>query len=264
MKLDEIIISEIIIQQYFQKLKENLDIDVGIVGGGPAGLTAGYYLAQSGVKTALFERKLSLGGGMWGGGMMFKVIVVQENALPIFDELGVKYNKYKDNYYWADSIHAVTTICSKATQAGLEIFNLISVEDLMVQNKRVSGLVLNYSPVEMAQLHIDPLTIKTKYVVDSTGHPSEVSRLAALKSGIKLVTKDGQVHGEKSMNAEEGEQFVVENTGEIAPGLCVAGMSACAVFGGPRMGPIFGGMLLSGKKIAGILLKKLEKSIDKV
>jgi thiamine thiazole synthase len=27
-------------------------------------------------------------------------------------------------------------------------------------------------------------------------------------------------------------------------------MSVCAVLGGPRMGPIFGGMLLSGKKVA--------------
>jgi len=34
-------------------------------------------------------------------------------------------------------------------------------------------------------------------------------------------------------------------------------MSANAVFGGPRMGPIFGGMLLSGKKCAEIILEKM-------
>ncbi|KAA0002477.1 MAG: ribose 1,5-bisphosphate isomerase, partial [Thermoplasmata archaeon] len=42
------------------------------------------------------------------------------------------------------------------------------------------------------------------------------------------------------------------------PGLYVAGMAAIAYAGSPRMGPIFGGMLLSGKKVAEEILKKLE------
>ena len=40
------------------------DIDVAIGGGGPSGITAGYYLAKAGYKVALFERKLSIGGGI--------------------------------------------------------------------------------------------------------------------------------------------------------------------------------------------------------
>ncbi|MBN1756290.1 thiazole biosynthesis protein [bacterium] len=257
MKLDEVIISEIIIKEYSRKLIRNLDLDVGIVGGGPAGLVAGYYLAQKGFKVALFERKLSIGGGMWGGGMMFNIIVVQENALPILQEFNINYHKYQDNYYWANAVEAVSTLTSKACQAGLEIFNLITVEDIMVDQNRVSGLVLNWSVVEMGKLHIDPLTIKTRYVIDATGHPSEVSRIVAGKSGISLDTEEGIVSGEKSMNAEEGEHFVVDQTREVAPGLCVAGMCACAVSGGPRMGPIFGGMFLSGKKAAELIIPKL-------
>jgi thiamine thiazole synthase len=35
-------------------------------------------------------------------------------------------------------------------------------------------------------------------------------------------------------------------------------MSANAVFGGPRMGPVFGGMLLSGEKLARELIKRLK------
>jgi thiamine thiazole synthase len=42
----------------------------------------------------------------------------------------------------------------------------------------------------------------------------------------------------------------VENTREVYPGLFVSGMAANAVCGGYRMGPVFGGMLLSGRKAA--------------
>ena len=76
--LNEIIISRAILDSYFKKLGSCLDLDVAIVGGGPSGLVAGYYLARAGRKVALFERKLSIGGGIWGGGMMFNSIVVQE------------------------------------------------------------------------------------------------------------------------------------------------------------------------------------------
>ena len=37
-------------------------------------------------------------------------------------------------------------------------------------------------------------------------------------------------------------------------------MAVNAVFGSNRMGPIFGGMLLSGKKCAEILIARLEES----
>ena len=61
------------------------------------------------------------------------------------------------------------------------------------------------------------------------------------------------------MWAEVGENELVANTGEVCPGLLVTGMSVNAAFGYPRMGAIFGGMLMSGRKVAGIasgLLKK--------
>jgi len=55
------------------------------------------------------------------------------------------------------------------------------------------------------------------------------------------------------MWAEKGEEMILANTREVFPGLLVAGMTVNAVCGGPRMGPIFGGMLLSGERASQLI-----------
>jgi thiamine thiazole synthase len=194
---------------------------------------------------------------MWGGGIMFNEIVVQEKAKKILDEFGIKTRVYQKGYYLADSIEAVSTLCSKTVKAGAKIFNLFSAEDVMVRQKRVCGVVLNWTAVQIANLHVDPIAMKAKFVVDATGHAAEVVRIVERKSGIRLKTKTGKIMGEQSMWAEIAEDTIVKNSKEVCPGLYVSGMCANAVFGGPRMGPIFGGMLLSGEKVARELIKRL-------
>ena len=89
-------VSKGIISTYFDKLQRNLQLDVAIVGGGPSGIVAAYYLAKTGLKTALFDRKLSPGGGMWGGAMMFNQIVIQEEALHIVKDFNISYQPYEN------------------------------------------------------------------------------------------------------------------------------------------------------------------------
>ena len=258
MALDEVLITRAIIDRYHEKLVDHLDLDVAVVGGGPAGLVASYYLAKAGKKVAMYERKLSIGGGMWGGGMMFNEIVVQEEGLRILDEFGVRYEEYESGYYTASSIESVAILLAKACQAGAVIFNLFSVEDVMVRDDRVCGLVLNWSPVEMAGLHVDPLVVRTKYVVDATGHDAEVIDVIQRKAGFDLLTETGRIMGEKSLWAEVAEQATVDNTREVYPGTFVAGMAANATFGANRMGPVFGGMLLSGERVAKTIIGLLD------
>ncbi|HEX76244.1 MAG TPA: thiazole biosynthesis protein [Dehalococcoidia bacterium] len=254
--MDEVIVSKAITESYLKDLLDSMEVEVAIAGAGPSGMTAGYYLAKDGVKTAIFEKKLSIGGGIWGGGMMFNRIVVQTEGKEILDELGIAAKEYQRGYYIADAVETTSILCSQTIKAGAKVFNLLSVEDVMIrEGDKITGLVLNWSAVSMSNLHVDPLAIRAKLVVDATGHDAEVCNIVAKKAGAKL-----KIRGEKSMWADVGEKEIVENTKQVYPGLLVAGMAANAVFGSPRMGPIFGGMLLSGKRAAELAVDLLKKT----
>ncbi|MEO0069420.1 MAG: sulfide-dependent adenosine diphosphate thiazole synthase [candidate division WOR-3 bacterium] len=256
--LKEIEISQAIIERYFKLLLDNLSVDVAVVGAGPSGLVAAWKIAENGLKTAIFERTLKPGGGMTGGGMMFSEIVVQEKAKAILNELDVRFVEQRPGYYVADALETLGALLVRVARAGVKIFNLISAEDVILIENRVCGLVINWSAVEMAKLHIDPLAVSSRVVIDATGHSAEVVNRLLQKAKVRLATPSGVFEGERPMWAEEAERLTIENTKEVYPGLWVTGMAGNAVFGGPRMGPIFGGMFLSGVKVANDIIARLK------
>ncbi len=264
MPLDDVFISKSIIESYMEKLLTCLTLDVALVGAGPANLVAGYYLGKADIKAAIFEAKLAPGGGMWGGGMMFNEIVIQDAAKDIVEELGIRIKPKGSGCYTMDSIEATSSIISSCIKAGTPVFNLVKVTDVLFREHaggpKVSGLVISWSPVEKLELEVDPLGIRASFVVDGTGHPANMCQVITRKMNARLNTKTGDVVGEMPLWAQKGEEFTVANTGEVFPGLFVAGMAANNAFGGPRMGPIFGGMLQSGQKVAEMITEKLRKS----
>ncbi|MBN1786801.1 MAG: thiazole biosynthesis protein [Sedimentisphaerales bacterium] len=248
--MKEIQISKAIIEQFTSKLLSRLENDVVIAGSGPAGLAAAYYLAKNGVKTTVIERKLAIGGGIWGGAAGFNEIVLENSN--ILDEIGIP-SKKKDGLVIADSVEFATTLCSKAIAAGAVVFNLTDIEDVVVKKNAVCGVVVNSTGIRLAKLHVDPFCISAKVVIDATGHPAELVAMLKARNADFKVTKIG----EGFMDVESSEKGVVEKTGEIFKGLYVAGMSVCSSYNLPRMGPIFGGMLESGKKVAQQINAKL-------
>ncbi|MFO8110455.1 MAG: sulfide-dependent adenosine diphosphate thiazole synthase [Thermoplasmata archaeon] len=250
--IDDIEVTRKIVRRHFREFDERIESDVAIAGAGPAGMVAARYLAEKGYKATIFERKLSPGGGMWGGGMGYPVLVVQDESVEELHAVGVKTEDAGGGYHTADSIECVSKLLAGAIDAGARIFNLMTVEDVLYNESKVGGFVLNSSPIEVAGLHVDPITVRAEACIDATGHDAEVCRIVAKKTGA-LNTDTGNVLGERSMWADMGEQTVVKNTCSVFPGLWVIGMCANAVLGAPRMGPIFGGMLLSGKTAAELI-----------
>jgi len=253
-------ISKTILCTYHEQLLDRIISDVLIAGAGPAGMLAAIHLARAGLKVTLLEKRLSPGGGIWGGGMGMSKAVVEEDVLPLLDDVGVKYELRRKNLYATDAIELAAGLCFKAVQAGAALFNLMVVEDVCLRNQRVTGVVVNRTTIS-GQLPVDPIAFSAKAVVDATGHESAVVE-ALRKRGLLTDSAAAARPGEGPMDACSGEAFVVEKAGEVFPGLWVAGMSVCATLGGPRMGPIFGGMLLSGKRVADLIASDISHSGD--
>jgi len=250
-------ISRAILQGYAAKLDGCIECDLAVVGAGPSGLLCAYYLAKAGRNVAIFEKKLAPGGGVWGGAMLFNEVVIQQEAVRFLDELDIAYTRLDETMVRADSVELAACLIYRAVHAGARLFNGVSVEDVIFKHDRVCGVVINYTPILLANLHVDPLSVEARAVLDGSGHHAELTARAAKKAGIRLNTPSGDLMGEKPMWAEMGEKTTVENTRCVYPGLYVSGMAANGVYGTARMGPIFGGMLLSGERAARIILEDL-------
>ena len=189
--------------------------------------------------------------------MQLPMIVIQSPADEILREIGCNLEPYKEGVYLANSSEMLARLAHSAIEAGVRIVLGVTVDDLIYRSNekgkvKIVGVVTQWSSVIISGLHVDPLAFKAKAVIDCTGHDVEVLSVASRK----IPELDLMLPGEKAMWASESEKLIVEKTGEVCPGLYVAGMAVAALYQTPRMGPIFGGMLLSGRKVAKLVIEK--------
>ena len=249
-------VTRAIISEFAREFGEYVESDCIIVGAGPAGLMAGRMLAQEGAKTFIIERNNYLGGGFWIGGYLMNKVTVREPADQMLDELGIPHREHSPGLHVADGPHACSKVIAAACDAGAKVLNMTVLDDVVLRREnRVAGVVINWTPVKALPREmscVDPIALETKVVVDATGHDACVAAKLADRGLLSIP-------GCGAMWVERSEDLVVEKTGEVCPGLVVAGMATATVFGLPRMGPTFGAMLLSGKKAAETVLSLLEK-----
>jgi len=248
-------ITSAIVKEFSQEFLDNLDSEVIIVGAGPSGLMAGRELARDGFKVLIIESNNYLGGGFWIGGFLMNTLTFRAPAQEILEELGISYKEAEPGLFISSGPQACSKLIVSACDSGVKFLNMTKFDDVIVKDARVAGVVINWTPVSALPRQItcvDPVAIETKLVIDATGHDACVA--AVLEKRGLLKTK-----GFGPMDVASSEDLVVEYTKEIHPGIIVCGMSVATVFGLPRMGPTFGGMLLSGKKAAGIAKNSLVK-----
>ncbi len=253
-------ITAAILDGFAKEMRDHLENDVIIIGGGPSGLTAAAGIAKSGYKVLVVESNNYIGGGFWIGGFLMNKVTFRAPSQKVLDEIGVPYTMASEGLYMADGPHACSKLIAAACDAGVKFLNMAKFDDVVHRNGRVEGVVINWTPVSAlprAITCVDPIALESKLVIDGTGHDAWVVKSLEKR---KLV----EIKGMGAMHVNASEDAVVNHTGMVYPGLMVIGMSVSTTYGLPRMGPTFGGMLLSGKKAIELATNYLKKADLKV
>ena len=248
-KISEKAVTRAIVEEFSKQFSDYVESDCLIIGAGPSGLVCGMDLASKGYRVLVVERNNYLGGGFWLGGYLMNKLTVRAPAHKILDELGVPYIEREKGLFVADGPHACSALIKSACDAGIKVANMTTFDDLVYRQGRASGAVINWTPVESLPRQItcvDPIAMESRALVDATGHDAEVLKKYMEREGEKLP-------GFGAMWVEESEEAIIEHTGSFAPGLYACGMAVSTAYGLPRMGPTFGSMLASGRKLARII-----------
>lgn len=93
----------------------------------------------------VFERKLSFGGGVGGDGMLFHKIVVDESAIMILRDFGVRFERdVEEDLYVLDASELMAKLAAGAIDAGAKIILGVNVEDVIYRESplRIEGVVV--------------------------------------------------------------------------------------------------------------------------
>jgi len=260
-KIKESDVAKEMVTAYMKDLIDYSESDIVIVGAGPAGLSCAYELSKvKGLKVAVVEASVSPGGGGWVSGQLMSAMVVRKPAHKFLDEVGIPYID-KSNYVVVEHAALFTSsMISKVIRGGVKLFNAVAVEDFIVRDNVVSGVVINWAPVTRAhgtQSCMDPSVLEAKVVVSGCGHdgPFGATGIHRLKQ-LGLVK---EIPGMRALDMNAAEDALVEHTCEIVPGMVITGMEVAEAYGTSRPGATFGAMILSGVKAAHVALEVLAK-----
>ncbi|KAL1408014.1 thiamine metabolism-related protein [Vanrija albida] len=261
-------VSRAMTRRYGDDLYRTAVSDVVIVGAGSAGLTCAWALATARPELAItiIEAGVAPGGGAWLGGQLMSAMVVRKPAHQILEDVGVPFEDEGDFVVVKHAALFTSTVLSKVLAfPNVKLYNATAVEDLITRpdplggGLRVAGVVSNWTLVTLAhglQSCMDPQTITAPLVCSFAGHDGPFGAFS-----VKRLVATGMVEQLKNMralNMTSAEDYIVNNTREVVPGLITGGMELSELDGANRMGATFGGMLASGVKAAKEAIKILD------
>ncbi|GAA6041029.1 hypothetical protein JCM8097_004683 [Rhodosporidiobolus ruineniae] len=269
--IKEHIVSRAMTKRFYEDMMKTAVSDVVIIGAGSAGLSAAYTLAKERpeLKVTIIEAGVAPGGGAWVGGQLMSAMVVRKPADKFLAELEIPFEDEGDYVVVKHAALFTSTILSKLLQfPNVKLYNATAVEDLITRPDplskvpgalRVAGVVTNYTLVTLAhglQSCMDPQTMTAPLVISAAGHDGPFGAFAVKRLvSMGMLEALGNMRGLDMRNAED---YIVNNTRQVVPGLITTGMELSEIDGAHRMGATFGAMFASGRKAAYEALKLLD------
>ncbi len=169
-------------------MTKNYDYDIVIVGGGPAGLSAGWSAAKKGAKVAILEREEAIGQNVRTSGVTW---IKEANSFGIPSEY---YNPIKNYVFYSpnnvivkkskepevavlDVRKTYQFLAYQAADAGAEIFLRTNVNDIIAQDGKLKGV--------KATSQKEDMIFHSEVVIDASGFYSVVGKAAGLASQWK-------------------------------------------------------------------------------
>jgi NADPH-dependent glutamate synthase beta subunit-like oxidoreductase len=169
---------------YIPKIKTSRDEKVAIIGSGPAGLTAAYFLALNGYKVTVFE-KLNVAGGMMAVGipeyrLPRKTLTAEINVIK---KMGVKI---KTGVTFGKDI-TLGGLRKEGYRAFFLATGLQKNRELKVGNGKTKGVMNGVDFLRDVSLK-NPVSVGKKVIVVGGGNVAIDVALTSLRKGAKEVT----------------------------------------------------------------------------
>lgn len=161
--------------------KQMKSFDVAIIGSGPAGASAAFELAKSGISTVIIEKETLPRYKTCGGGLVFR----GRKNMPFDVSSVVEKEFYEVDTYFANTPFKFTT---NRNQPIVSMIMRDSFDNLIVEKAKENGVtllqnhkVLDISFGDIQTIHTSEGDIKAKFIIAGDGALSPVSKIAGWK-----------------------------------------------------------------------------------